>query len=94
MDLTFEWDARKARANLKKHGISFEEARTVFNDPLALTFPDVDHSNGEQRYLSIGLSSQGRVLVVVHMERSENIRLISCRRATPKERAAYEQGDF
>ena len=88
MDLAFEWDARKARANLKKHGVSFEEAKTVFNDPLTLTFPDVDHSNGEQRYLSIGLSARGRVLVVVHAERDQNTRLIiqvnqSCLTARP-----------
>ena len=94
MGLSFEWDARKARANLKKHGVSFEEAKTIFNDPQALTFPDSEHSNGEQRYLSIGLSARGRVLVVVHTDRDQNTRLISCRRATPRERVAYEQGDF
>jgi len=93
-ELTFEWDENKAKANFKKHEVSFEEAKTVFNDPLLLTFPDFEHSNGEQRQLSIGLSAQGRVLIVVHTDRSKNIRLISGRKATPSERRIYEQGSF
>ncbi len=94
MELTFEWDENKARANFRKHKVSFEEAKTIFNDPLLLTFPDFEHSNGEQRQLSIGRSAQGRVLIVVHMDRNKNIRLISGRKATPNERRIYEQGNF
>ncbi len=94
MELTFEWEENKARANFRKHKVSFEEAKTIFNDPLLLTFPDFEHSNGEQRQLSIGRSAQGRVLIVVHMDRNKNIRLISGRKATPNERRIYEQGNF
>ena len=94
MELTFEWDESKAEANFKKHKVSFAEAKTIFNDPLLLTFPDFEHSNGEQRQLSIGLSARGRVLIVVHTDRGKNIRLISGRRATPNERRIYEQGNF
>lgn len=94
MELTFEWDAEKARANLKKHQVSFEEGKTIFNDPLLWTFPDPDHSGDEQRYLDIGYSVKGQILVVVHTERGASIRLISCRRATLNERRAYERGDF
>lgn len=85
MDLTFEWDEEKAKQNLKKHKVSFEEARTIFNDPLLLTFPDPDHSENEERYLNIGKSSRERILIVIHAERGANIRLISCRKATPSE---------
>jgi uncharacterized protein len=92
--MEFEWDESKARINLKKHRISFEEAKTVFNDPFLITFPDPEHSEDEERYLSIGLSVRERVLVVVHLERHENIRLISGRKATPRERRFYEQNDF
>ena len=94
MELTFEWDENKAKANLKKHKVSFEEAKTVFNDPLLLTYPDFEHSNDEQRQLSIGLSAWGRVLIVVHTDRGKNIRLISGRKATPSEQKIYEQGNF
>ena len=94
MELTFEWGEEKAKTNLNNHQVSFEEAKTVFNDPLLLTFPDPDHSDTEERYLNIGYSSQGRILVVIHTEREEAIRIISCRRATPKERRVYEQGDY
>ncbi len=93
MELTFEWDEKKAQANFKKHKVSFEEAKSIFNDPWLLTFPDFEHSNGEQRQLSIGLSTRGRVLIVVHTDRGKNIRLISGRRATPNERKVYEQGN-
>lgn len=92
MELTFEWDEEKAKQNLKKHKVSFEEAKTVFNDPFLLTFPDPDHSEGEERYLNIGQSSRDRVLIVIHTERKDNIRLISCRKATSNERKAYEEG--
>jgi uncharacterized DUF497 family protein len=93
MGLTFEWDEEKARANLKNHQVGFEEAKTVFNDPLLWTFPDLDHSDAEKRCVSIGRSSRRRTLVVIHTEREGRIRLISCRKATSHERRAYEQGD-
>jgi uncharacterized DUF497 family protein len=94
MALTFEWDEDKAKANLKKHRVSFEEAKTVFNDPLAITIPDPQHSSDESRYIDIGCSSQGRTLVVVYTERKENIRVISSREATRLERQRYEESDF
>jgi uncharacterized DUF497 family protein len=91
MVLTFEWDEEKAAKNLKNHRISFEEAKTVFNDPLSITVADPDHSIDEDRYIDIGISSQGRLLVVVYTERGQNIRLISSRKATKREQRAYEQ---
>ena len=94
MELTFEWDEEKAASNVRKHKASFEEAKTVFDDPFLLTFPDPEHSVSEQRYLSMGTSVRARVLVVVHTEREDSIRIISCRRATSKERRAYEEADF
>ena len=86
----FEWDDEKAGSNLKKHGIGFDEGATIFNDPRIATIPDPDHSKEEDRYISIGISVQGRLLVVVHTEREERIRLISCRKATSGERKIYE----
>ena len=94
MKLIFEWDAEKAKGNTRKHKVSFEEAKTVFGDPFLMTFPDPKHSAGEQRYLNIGASSKGRVMVLVHTERDDNIRIISCRKATPRERRAYEEANF
>ncbi|MEA3341277.1 MAG: BrnT family toxin [Chloroflexota bacterium] len=94
MDLTFEWDTEKAKENIRKHQVSFEEAKTVFGDPFLLTFPDPKHSVDEQRYLSIGACSKGRILVVVHTERDVSIRVISCRKATRKERKVYEETEF
>ncbi len=94
MGLTFEWDEAKATTNLGKHKVSFEEAKTVFDDPFLMTFPDREHSSGEQRYLDIGSSSKRRILVVIHTEREANIRIISCRKATASERRAYEQESF
>lgn len=90
--LKFEWDARKAALNLRKHGISFEEAATVFGDALAYTFVDPDHSLGEHRFLTIGVSAHDRTLLVVHAERGQDIRIISARRATRREQSIYEQG--
>lgn len=94
MELIFEWDVRKARTNLKKHQVSFEEAKTVFNDPLLLTYPDDLHSETEERYLSIGYSHQRRLLLVVHTEQEIGngvlIRIISSRKATILERKTYE----
>jgi len=94
MKLTFEWNDEKAKENLKKHKISFKEAKTVFGDTFLVTFSDIEHSESEQRHINIGTSSKGRVLVVVHAERGRNIRIISCRKATIKERRAYEEGNF
>lgn len=90
--LKFEWDKAKAAANLVKHGVSFEEAASIFGDALALTFPDPDHSVAEKRWLSFGTSSEQRLLLVVHTERGRNIRIISARKATRHERTIYEQG--
>ena len=89
--MEFEWDAAKARVNADKHGISFEEASSVFGDPLALTFDDPTHSTVEHRYLTFGVSAAGRSLVVVHTSRGDTIRIISSRPMTPRERRAYEQ---
>ena len=89
MDL--EWDAGKARRNARKHGITFEEARTVFLDPFELTVFDPDHSNQEDRYLSIGVSSSGRLVVVGYTERGGKIRIIFARRATMREQMDYEE---
>ena len=98
MKTIFEWDEEKALTNLKKHKISFEEARTIFADPLLLTFVDEIHSDKEERFISIGLSESNRVLLAVHTEREENnevtvIRIISCRKATSTERKRYEKED-
>ena len=92
MKLNFEWDKEKAKANLKKHRVSFEEATAVLLDPLSMTISDPDHSVDEQRHIDIGTSHKGRVLVVVYSERGSNIRIISCRKATPSERRLYERG--
>jgi len=89
--LQFEWDEEKATANLHKHGVGFEESITVFDDPQTLTIFDEAHSDQEDRYIDIGRSASGRVLVVVYTERGESIRIISCRRATLAERRQYEQ---
>ncbi len=94
MELTFEWDEIKAKENFKKHKVSFDEAKTVFNDPFLLTFPDPEHSKREQRFINIGISLNRRALIVIHTEREENIRIISCREATKYERKTYEEGDF
>lgn len=92
MDLNFEWDEEKARINLKKHKVSFTEATTVFSDPFSITIPDPDHSVEEQRYIDIGSSYKGGILVVVYTERgAANIRIISCRKANLSERKFYEE---
>jgi len=91
MGLTFTWDAAKAASNLAKHKVSFEEAATVFGDPLSSTIPDPDHSLGEGRFLILGLSYRSRLLVVSHAESTDNIRIISARLATRRERQGYEQ---
>jgi uncharacterized DUF497 family protein len=92
MSLEFEWHDDKARMNLKKHGVSFKEASTVFRDPLALTIPDPLHSEGEDRFITLGESHRQRLLVVVFTERRDKIRIISARVATRRERKDYEEG--
>jgi uncharacterized protein len=92
MGMIFEWDDRKARANLSKHGVSFGEACTVFGDPLAITIDDPWHSDNEDRFITIGSSREGQLLVVVFADQGENIRLISARTPTRHERKQYEEG--
>jgi uncharacterized DUF497 family protein len=89
--VVYEWDPKKAAENLRKHKVSFAEAASVFLDPLALTFCDPDHSDEEDREITIGSSSRQRVLFVSHCERDDRVRIISARRATTKERLQYEQ---
>jgi uncharacterized protein len=89
--VNFEWDPGKARQNRRNHRVSFEEAATVFGDPLAITYPDPDHSLSEQRFITVGMSNAGRVLIVAHMDRHENIRIISARKTTQGERRQYEE---
>ena len=89
--MNFEWDPAKARQNRHKHRVSFEEAATVFGDPLALTYPDPDHSMSERRFITIGMSITNRVLMVAHTDREESIRMISARRTTQLERKHYEE---
>ena len=90
--MEFEWNSEKAVINLRKHNISFQEAATVFNDPLSVTFPDPDHSIGENRYVIIGMSRLEQLLVVSHTDRENRTRIISARRATRQERRFYESG--
>ncbi len=87
----FEWDPAKAKMNLRKHGIAFREAATVLWDPLDITIFDPDHSNEENRFITFGFSTAGRLLMVAHTERGERIRIISARRLTRAEREAYEE---
>jgi len=91
MGLTFEWHRAKARANLRKHGVAFEEAATVFGDPLSMTIEDPVQVHGERRFAIVGRSHLGRTLVVVHVERGERIQIISARTATRGERKQYEE---
>jgi len=90
--MRLEWDARKARENLRKHGVSFEEASSVFFDSLAATGDDPDHSVDERRFVTFGVSSSRRLLVVAHAERGAVIRILSARRTTRAERELYEEG--
>lgn len=90
--MIFEWDARKATANLKKHGVAFEDAATVFRDPLAITFPDPDHSSEENREITIGCTIKAQIVFVSHCEREERIRIIGARPTTRREREQYEEG--
>jgi uncharacterized protein len=88
----FEWDPEKAAANFRKHGVSFEEATTVFGDPLSMNMPDPDHSLNEERFVLLGLSHRLRLLVVAYAERGTRTRLISAREAIQRERRQYEEG--
>jgi uncharacterized protein len=90
--MKFNWDPSKAESNLSKHGVSFEEAKTVFDDPLYVDLYDPDHSEEEERYLIVGNSGQQRLLIVSYTERGDSMRLISAREVTRAEREAYEEG--
>jgi uncharacterized protein len=90
--LRFEWNRKKALLNIRKHGITFEEASTVFGDSLSLSIPDPYHSIGEDRFITIGTSVKGRLVVVVHTDRQDIIRIISARKAAKNERNQYELG--
>ncbi len=90
--MQFEWDGGKERANIRKHNVSFHEATSVFGDPLAITFFDLDHSKSEHRFLTFGLSRLDRLLVVAHTDRGSRVRIISARLATKYERIFYEEG--
>jgi uncharacterized DUF497 family protein len=92
--MDFEWDEAKAESNERKHGVSFIEAMTVFADPLSLTGHDPDHSDDEDRYITMGLSAAERLLVISHAERGERVRLINARTATRREQKDYEDGNF
>ena len=90
--MEFEWDTEKASSNLQKHKVSFEEASTALSDPMAATGADPDHSIGEFRYVTFGISGRGRLLVVAHTEQNETVRIISARLASKRERKIYEEG--
>ena len=90
--MRFEWDSSKAAENLARHGVSFEEAATVFRDVLSATGADPDHSFDEDRFVTFGVSTAGRLLAIAHTDRDDTIRIISARPATPSERVIYEEG--
>jgi uncharacterized DUF497 family protein len=90
--MEFEWDPEKEAENFRKHGVSFHEAQSVFGDPLSLTIPDTEHSEGESRLLILGASGEHRLVVACHTERSGRIRIIGAREATRRERTDYESG--
>lgn len=92
--MTFQWDARKSASNRRKHGVTFEDAVTVFLDPLALTFPDPDHSQNEDREITIGFTLKRQLVIVAHSSRGRAIRVISARLATRSERQQYEEDDL
>ena len=91
--MELEWDEEKNASNVQKHGVSFEEAATVFGDPLSDTFDDPDHSAEEYRFITTGTSEQGRLLVIAHTDREDRIRIISARELTKQERRNYEEGN-
>ena len=90
--MIYEWDPKKAKANLSKHRVSFEEAASVFLDPFAMTYPDPDHSGDEVREITVGHSARHRVIFLSHTQRKHRIRIIGARKATPRERKQYEEG--
>ena len=92
-DLEFEWNPNKAVSNLRRHRVSFEESKTVFDDPMFITLVDEEHSVDEERYITIGLSSRGRVLVLAHTERQGRIRIISAREATRREEEYHAEAE-
>ena len=91
--IIFEWDEKKAEQNIKKHNVPFEEAATVFSDPFSITIYDPLHSKDEDRFVILGMSKKNRLLVVVHTERGDKIRIISARKATKKEKRQYESNE-
>jgi uncharacterized protein len=91
MYMEFEWDPNKSAKNIKKHGVSFTEAATVFGDPLSTTFPDPDHSIQENRFIIVGSSNTGKLIVIAHIYRNNRVRIISARGATRRERKFYEK---
>lgn len=93
MGLLFEWDEERSRSNLRKHGVGFEEASTIFGDPLSVTIADPEHSIREHRWMTLGHSAKHRLLVVVHTDRGSRIRIISARVATRPERKTYEESE-
>jgi uncharacterized DUF497 family protein len=90
--MEFEWDDDKAARNIDKHGVLFQDAATVFGDPLSITYYDPDHSDDEDRFITIGHTTSGILLIVSHTDRGDRVRIISARRATRKEKKAYENG--
>jgi uncharacterized DUF497 family protein len=90
--MKFEWNPQKAESNLKKHGVSFQEAASVFGDALSITYYDPDHSTKEHRFITAGTSRTGRFLMVAHTDRGDNVRIISARKMTRQERRYYEEG--
>ncbi len=91
--MEYEWDPVKAESNLTKHGISFNEAATVFRDPLAVTYSDPDHSDEEDRFITIGTTSDGQLVILSHTDRGEKTRIISARLTTRREKKLYEEGE-
>jgi len=91
--MKFEWDPQKAASNQRKHGVAFQEAASVLSDSLSITYHDPDHSITEHRFITVGMSQSGRVLMVAHTDRGDNIRIISARRTTHQERKHYEEGE-
>jgi uncharacterized DUF497 family protein len=92
--IAFEWDPNKAAGSVQKHGVTFQEAATVFQDDLSVTVPDPDHSMEEERFITVGMSSQNRLLMIAHAGRGDRIRSISARELTPRERRQYEEADW
>ena len=91
--MKFEWDPQKANSNLKKHSVSFHEASYVLGDPLSITYHDPDHSVNEHRFITVGMSRSGRVLMVAHTDRGDNVRIISARKTTRQEQRHYEKDE-